>query len=70
MKKGDEREAGREAGARTARRKEKSWTGITLLPADSGSNFALRNSGNGSFGDEIKPVETQETKALRMKQSF
>jgi len=44
MKKGDKREAGREAGERAAQRKEKSWTGITLLPADSGLNFTLRNS--------------------------
>jgi len=28
--------------------------GITLLPADSGLNFTLRNSGNGRIKDEIK----------------
>jgi len=54
MKMGDKREAGREAGVRAARRKEKSWTGITLLPANSGSNFTFRNSGNGRIKDEIK----------------
>jgi len=54
MKKSDDREAGREARVRAARRKKRGWKGITSLPADSGSNFTLRNSGNGRINDEIK----------------
>jgi len=54
MKKGDKREAEREAGIRAALKKEERLKGITLLPAGSGSNFALSNPEDGRFKDEIK----------------
>jgi hypothetical protein len=54
MKKGDIKRGREGSRKESGLEKEKRLEGITLLPADSGSNFALRNSGNGRIKDEIK----------------